>query len=191
MKIEPATLHRTDDPRLVGLVNALTGEKLVCARYAVPAGVDWENNGGLEYVHEVDLGVELITESGMHLELSWATPGRDEGLSMALEDETQHTRNELVDLVDVSDNREWTTVLGRAVELVVLSFHVHNDDSSDRPWSFRIGASGGSCVTISLGEICDHSLCYMPDNLVVVFDERTARSYEIPSSRQSAWGTTI
>ena len=191
IKIEPATLHRSDDPRLSAISAALVGERLVAARYAVPAGVSWEGYGGLEHVHEVDMGVELVTESGLVLGLSWSTPGREEGLSLALDRAGECPSNELIDLVDVSGQSEWSRVLGRLVEVVGVSFHVHADDSSIRPWAFRIGASGGTSVTVALGEVSDNVLRYMPDNIVVIFDEAVAREYQIPSSSQAAWGEIV
>jgi hypothetical protein len=190
-KIEPATLNGSDDPRLTALSAMLVGERLVSASYCVPAGVRWENYGDMEYVHEVDMGVELVTESGLVLGLSWSTPGREEGLSLGLDRRGECPSNELIDLVDVSRLSEWSAVLGRLIETVGVSFHVHADDSSTRPWAFRIGASGGSSVTVALGEVSHGALRYMPDNMLAIFDETIARDYQIPSSSQSAWGEIV
>jgi hypothetical protein len=191
LTIEPATLHQVDDSRLVGLAATLAGERLVCVRYATPSGASWVNYSDLEGVHEVDMGVELVTESGLVLELSWATPGREEGLALALGHGENRAPSDLVDLVDVSAIPDWSGLLGDLVEEVAVSFYVHNEGSSVRPWSFRIGVSNGSSVTVALGETSDHLIRYLPDNLVVIFEEATARNYEVADSLQSAWGEIV
>lgn len=191
IKIKPESLHRADDPRLSKLAATLVGERLVSVRYAVPTGIGWENFAGLEHVHEVDMGVRLVTESGCALELAWATPGRDEGLLISFDSIDDATSNDLIDLVDVGGDEEWRNVLGEPVELVAIAFHSHSDDSSIRPWSFRIGASGGHWVTVALGEVRDGDLHYAPDNMVVIFNEDTARNYEIPGNSESAWGGVV
>ncbi|MEU8049521.1 hypothetical protein [Micromonospora haikouensis] len=169
----------------------LAGERLLCARYATPSGSSWVNYSDLEGVHEVDMGVELATESGLALQLSWATPGREEGLALALGHGENRTPSDLVDLVDVSAVQDWSNVLGYFVEEVAVSFYVHDEGSSVRPWSFRIGVSNGLSVTVALGETSDHSIRYLPDGLVVIFEESTARNYEVSDSLQSAWGETV
>jgi hypothetical protein len=189
--IEPATLHQVDDRRLVGLATKLTGERLMCARYATLSGTRWINYSDLEEVHEVDMGVELVTESGLVLDLSWATPGREEGLALALGHRENRASSDVVDLVDVSAIQDWSSILGNFVEEVAVSFYVHDEGSSVRPWSFRVGVSNGSSVTVALGETSGHLIRYLPDNLVVIFKEATARNYEVADSLQSAWGEIV
>lgn len=190
-KIGPTTLHRSSDPRLSALSTALIGERLVSAQYAVPASAGWKNHSDLDHVHEVDMGVNLVTKSGLTLELSWSTPGREEGLALALDRTGECTSNELIDLVDVGGKLEWSGIIGHSIKSVGISFYVHADDSSVRPWSFRIEVSDAPSVTIALGEVSDNTLHYMPDNLLVIFDETIAQWYLIPDSPQSAWGETI
>ncbi|WP_155247699.1 hypothetical protein [Salinispora arenicola] len=189
--IKPATLHQVDDNRLVGLAATLAGERLMCVRYASPSGSSWVNYSDLEGVHEVDMGVELATESGLVLELSWATPGREEGLALALGRGENRASSDLIDYEDVGGVQDWSSVLGYFVEEVAVAFYVHDEGSSVRPWSFRIGVSNGSSVTVALGETSDHSIRYLPDNLVVIFEEATARNYEVSDGLQSAWGATV
>lgn len=191
MRIEPETLHQIDDPRLNELAAALVGERLSSVRYVAPAGAGWENYSDLEHVHEVEMGVELLMDSGLLLELSWSTPGLKEGLSLTLGPVGQHAANELVSVIDVSDHVAWSGVVGHLVEAVAVSFRSHSDDSSTRPWSFRVGTSGGPGVTVALGEVRERALHYMPDNIVVIFDETRARAYQIPGSFQPAWGEVV
>lgn len=191
LTIEPATLHEVDDSRLGELAAALTGERLIGARYVTPSGVNWVNYSDLEGVHDVDLRVELITESGFTLELSWATPGREEGLSLALGRDEEQALSELVDVVDVSSHQDWSRVLGGLVGVVAVSFCVHGDGSSIRPWAFRVGLSNGSSVTVALGETDGNLIRYLPDNLVVIFEADTAKRYEITDGLQSAWGSIV
>ncbi|MEU6642707.1 hypothetical protein ABZ863_09155 [Saccharomonospora sp. NPDC046836] len=191
LKIEPATLHRIDDPRLVSLVRNLVGERILRVRYSVPAGVIWQGDTELDHVHEVDMGVELVTDSGLVLELSWATPGSREGLAFTLDRLEELRPNKLVDLVEVSGRREWSRIVGYPVDKIGVSFHVYSYDSSVRPWSFRIEMSNGCSLVVALGEIDGRILSYMPNNIVVMLDEDVAGEYYVPDSLQSAWGETV
>lgn len=160
-QILPSTLHEANDPRLSELAATLIGERLF-ARYMMPSNASWDYKSDLEYVHEVDMGVQLVSESGLALELSWATPGREEGLSITLDAVENYPSTRFVDVLDVSECQEWAHILGRRIEILAISFHVHADDSSVRPWSFRIGVMGGLWVTVALGEIVNCSLVLMP-----------------------------
>ena len=191
LTIEPATLHEVVDSRLGELAATLAGERLIGARYVTPSGASWANYSDLEGVHDVDLGVELLTESGFILELSWATPGREEGLSLALGRDEDRALSDLVDVVDVSGHQDWSRILGGLVGAIAVSFCVHSDGSSIRPWSCRVGLSNGSSVTVALGETDGNFIRYLPDNLVVIFEADTARAYEIADGLQSAWGVIV
>ncbi|MFC8849460.1 MULTISPECIES: hypothetical protein [unclassified Micromonospora] len=189
--IEPATLHRADDGRLSELAGTLAGQRLVGARYVTPAGTGWSNYSDIEGVHDVGMGVELVTETGLGLELSWATPGRKEGLSLTLGREEERISSDLVDLVDVSGHQDWLGIIGSFVEMVAVSFCIHSDDLSVRPWSVRVGLSNGSSVTVALGETEGNFIRYLPDNIVVILNEAAARGYEIADGLQPAWGEVV
>lgn len=189
--IDPSTLHLRDDLRLIDLANLLRGERLISARYLLPSGMGWGGGGDLDHVHEVDMGVELLTESGIRLELSWSTPGVGEGLVIAFGAVMDCSEGQRLSSVDVSRDDQWSAILGYSVESVAIAFCFHDFTSSMRPWSFRLGLSGSSSVTIALGEIREGRLQYMPDNIVVIFDEATAQLYVVPNSPESAWGEVI
>jgi hypothetical protein len=180
--IEPATLHSADDPRLTKLAADLAGDTVTRVRYRLPSGRDF----AAESVHDVGSAVELVLGSGRVLVLSWGTPGLDEGLAIEVrEDGTDDDR------VDVSDDPHWSAVVGKPMEELAVAFFEYYYDSSVRPWSFRLGVSGGGSATVALGEVDGAEISYLPDNLVVIFDEARARDYRIVDALQSAWGTPI
>ena len=180
--IEPATLHGTDDPRLTKLAAELAGDPVTGVRYRLPSGTDLT----AEDVHDVGSAVELALGSGRVLALSWGTPGLDEGLAIEVrQDGTDGDR------VDVSDDPHWSAVVGKPIEELAVAFFRYYDDSSVRPWSFRVGVSGGGSATVALGEADGADISYLPDNLVVIFDEARARDYRIVDALQSAWGAPI
>jgi hypothetical protein len=180
--IEPATLHSADDPRLTKLAAELTGDPVTRARYRLPSGTDL----AAEDVHDIGSAVELALGSGRVLALSWGTPGLDEGLAIEVrEDGTDDDR------VDVSDDPHWSAVVGNPIEELAVAFFEYHYDSSVRPWSFRVSVSGGGSATVALGETDGAEISYLPDNLVVIFDEARARDYRIVDALQSAWGTPI
>ena len=169
--IEPATLHRADDPRLTRLAAELVGGRVTRVRYRLPSGTDF----AAESVHDVGSAVELTLGSGRVLVLSWGTPGLDEGL--AIEVREDGAAADRVDAsVDVSDDPHWSAVLGNPIEECALAFFEYYYDSSVRPWSFRVGVSGGGSATVALGETDGAEISYLPDNLVVIFDETKARA---------------
>jgi hypothetical protein len=183
--IRPATLHHAEDPRLAEVAAALTGEAVTGARYLVPAGV------GLHAIDDVDLGAELVFGSGQVLVLEWATPGIEEGLAIAVRDTSVDESLDLVDRIDVTDDPHWSGIIGNRVETLAVAFFHPDEDSPARPWSFRVGVTGGSSVTVALGEPDGSGIRYQPDNLVVIFDEAAARAYRIVGAIEPAWGSQL
>ena len=180
--IEPATLHSADDPRLTKLAAALAGDRVTQVRYRLPSGTDF----AAEDVHDVGSAVELALGSGRVLAVSWGTPGLGEGLAIEVRAGGADDEG-----VDVSDDPHWSAVVGEPIEELAVAFFEYYDDSSVRPWSFRVGVSGGGSATVALGEADGAEISYLPDNLVVIFDEATARNYRIVDALQPAWGTPI
>jgi hypothetical protein len=188
--IRPATLHRAEDPRLADLAAVLTGDRVTGVRYVMPTGVGWTADDALDNVHEVEMGVEVVVGSGRVLTLEWATPGIDEGLSIAVRDPGESPEGP-GNRVDVSDDARWAGIVGHRIDHLAVAFFEHYDDASVRPWSFRISVDGGAGATVALGEIDGSEIGYLPDNLVVIFDEATARGYRIADALQPAWGSVI
>lgn len=189
--IMPATLHRADDDRLLKLACTFVGERLAAVQYAMPAGVIWGNGGNDDLIHEVDMGVELISAAGYRVSFSWATPGSAEGISISLDRGGRRASDDLISYIDADHIGPWSSLIGHSVQAMAVSFHAHSDDASTRPWSFRLAADDGVSVVVALGEITGDRLNYLPDSLVVIFDAENARSYTIASSDQSAWGEVI
>lgn len=175
--------------QLIDLRRSLVGLGLESARYVMPSEVGWPGYHRDAQIHEIDMGLELVTSSGSVLAFSWAMRGIDEGLAIELRKSVERPAVD-ADLarIDVSPLPEWRNVLGRSVEGTAVGWHVPNEGSASMPWSFRLDF-GAANVVIALGEVVDWEVDYLPDSLVVIFDESVARSYCVTSESGSAWGS--
>lgn len=50
---------------------------------------------------------------------------------------------------------------------------------------------GDKCIVVALGALEDGAFVYLPDELVVAFDESIARELTMPSAVQSAGGEVV
>jgi hypothetical protein len=58
-------------------------------------------------------------------------------------------------------------------------------------WSVRLEFAGAQNVVIAQGALKQAGLTFLPDSLVVLFDDATARSYTLPESHQPAFGDLL
>lgn len=192
ISIPPRTLNAVDDSRLLRLAQTLVDSRVDLVRYILPAGAAWadgDRNG--RQIHDVDLGVELLMRSGSTLRISWATPGSDEGLAIDMFDTPSPPADRTIDCLDVTNRDEWRRYVDRPIEAVAVAFYSYDGISDDRPWSIRLGFASDRNVVIALGEVIDDAVSYIPDNLVVIFDEVHAHAYRVVDSRSSSWGELV
>ncbi|MGH9338550.1 MAG: hypothetical protein ACRD1R_02925 [Acidobacteriota bacterium] len=133
------------------------------------------------------MGVEIVLVGGAKLAVSWEMDGLNEGLSINLDSGDSNSEDRQGELVDVSTTDGWKRVLGRKIEGLAFASHIPNDGCPEALWSIRLDLSGTASVVIALGEMRGDHLGYLPDGLVVIFNEVEARSYRILSSSQSSW----
>jgi hypothetical protein len=192
ISLAPRTLNSIADPRLQQLRKALIGSEVVDVAYAMPPEAIWPHGHRSDaHVHEVDMGVDLSLGNGTTLRLLWATPGSDEGLAIELLDSQTVTKDDLIDSVNVASRGEWADITHHPIKSVGIAFYSYDGSAEDRPWSFRLEFANGMSVVFALGEVADDQLSYMPDSLVVIFDEAMARAYEVAEARSSAWGEML
>ncbi|MEU3776094.1 hypothetical protein AB0F11_23335 [Streptomyces sp. NPDC032472] len=130
--------------------------------------------------------MELVMASGITLALSWAMDGLNEGLAIELWEAGESNAGSIAETVDVSDHLEWATFLGGSIVNVTPALHVPNEGCPEMPWAFRLDFSNSLSLVIALGESKGSGFTYMPDSLVVIFDESTAAAYRIPASSTSS-----
>lgn len=137
------------------------------------------------------MGIELTNSSGWRSQFRWVMDDVQEGLGIAETPDDDHDVAPL-SLLDVSAEREWAPLLRRPITHVALAWHRPAEDALEAVWSVRLGFDSDE-VVIALGEAADdrETICYMPDSIVVIFDEDVARSYEPLSSLGSSWGGLI
>lgn len=71
------------------IFGSVVGEFVREIRYVVPHGEDWPEGHGESRVHEVDMAVELVMESGFSVVLSWEMDGPSEGLAIESKNSTE------------------------------------------------------------------------------------------------------
>ncbi|MCX5263198.1 hypothetical protein [Streptomyces sp. NBC_00199] len=134
------------------------------------------------------MAVDLVMSTGAALSLSWAMDGLNEGMAIELREPGESDADLPGDTVDVSDHVDWERFLGADIVEISPAWHVPNDGCPEMPWAYRLGFSNKSSLVIALGSTEGEGFTYMPDELIVFFDESLAASYTIPASDTSSRG---
>ncbi|MFF0706414.1 hypothetical protein ACFYVC_39595 [Streptomyces tendae] len=134
------------------------------------------------------MAVDLVMSTGAALSLSWAMDGLNEGMAIELREPGESDADLPGDTVDVSDHVDWERFLGADIVEISPAWHVPNDGCPEMPWAYRLGFSNKSSLVIALGSAEGDVFTYMPDELIVFFDESLAASYTIPASDTSSRG---
>lgn len=139
-------------------------------------------------VWEADLKIQLIFEGGGSLDVSWGTPGNDEGLvinygSSKLDDDANLIVYSLAGATDPMP----PPVLGGMVsglDIVTAQFdwagHV-------APWALLVSIGQGDGISVALGSLDQGAVGYSPDSLVLITDEAIGRGYMINGAHGPAW----
>lgn len=168
----------------------IAGESLDRVAYLVPGTSDVTKRRHYNSFDEVDMGVELTTVSGSKFCFMWVMDDVKEGLRLGRAE--PGSRPVPFKRLDVSSEPEWAELRGKTTTGVALAWHRPCDEALEAVWSVRLRFDRTS-VVIALGEAAHdrQTICYIPDSLVVIFDEVVARSYEPLSSQGSSWGGLI
>lgn len=193
LEILPWTVRKAGSAAYLKVAESIVGAKLSGVRYFIPDGNSWPGDLRKDRdVHEVDHGVELRLSGRIFVRIRWEMRGPDyEGIGVKVDNERIAWESDSVKNVDVSYSSEWRTLIGRRIERIGIASHSPSGQHWSAPWSFRVDLSGDAAFAIALGEDCDGILEYMPDNIVVIFNERLGVSYRIADSLESAWGEAL
>ncbi|MBP2337375.1 hypothetical protein JOF41_003553 [Saccharothrix coeruleofusca] len=134
------------------------------------------------------MAVELVMSTGATLSLSWAMDGLNEGVAIELREPEESDVDLPRDTVDVSGHVDWEMFLGAHIVEISPAWHIPNEGCPEMPWAYRLGFSNESSLVIALGVAKGRGFAYMPDELIVFFDEGLAASYMIPVSDTSSRG---
>ncbi|MQS10119.1 hypothetical protein [Streptomyces alkaliphilus] len=134
------------------------------------------------------MAIELGMESGSVLVLSWAMDGFNEGMAVEFRRPGESGTGLPGDPIDVSYHPDWENFLGVPIVSTKIAWHVPNEGCPEMPWSYNFEFSDESSLVIALGEAEGQGFTYMPDSLLVFFDEMLAAEYKIPASASSSLG---
>jgi hypothetical protein len=170
-------------------LRGVPGSRLAAVRYLVPAGGDWPDGLADGPVHEVTHGVELVVADGAVLSLMWQMDGCDEFLSVvaAAADSRPEAAGYLIDAIDVSGDPQWALRLGRDISTVRAALHTPAGTAREAIWAVRFALDGAPGFTVALGEVRDGLVRYIPDSVLVMFDEDGANEYLSPPGGTPAW----
>lgn len=116
--------------------------------------------------------------------VTWAISGDIQGL-MAVEGSAYHGAVDAV--FKATETQAWAPFVDEVVQSVEAQWQVSWEAAPETIWAFRLDFPSGS-VVVALGTD-DPQLDYMPDELVVVYDESKAKAFKPPHVEKSAWGT--
>ncbi len=171
------------------LLASLMGEQIEAVHYLFPLTSERAYRRHFKTFDEVDAGVELVLLSGRRLELRWEMHGEREMLSL-------RTHRDLSSVpawqsLDVSQTDDWAHMTFKPITAIAGAWH-SPCEGCEELWAVRLTCKAES-VVVALGEAGDDSrrIRYMPDSLVVIFDEPEARAYEPLASFGSSWGGIV
>ncbi|MGW5017463.1 hypothetical protein [Streptomyces cacaoi] len=186
--IQPWDTPERHRDQLENMLSLTSHKPLTGARYVVPESEGWPEGHRDDAVHEVDMGVELIMAGGHTVSFLWLMDGLNEGLAVELHGADPAPSRKSLSSVDVTCRAEWTNFIGETLVNLKTVRNVPNEGAPEAVWSYRLDFSNGRNLVIALGESKEAGLAYMPDALLVIFDNALAGSYRIPASRVSALG---
>jgi hypothetical protein len=136
------------------------------------------------------VGLELTASDGSVFSTVWQMEGYNEGLSFGPGDgESRHWRDELRRR-DVTDLPQWQPFLGIQITDVHVGWHVPNEGCPEAVWAIRLEFEGGRNLLVALGHADGAGgIKYLPDQVVIVFDQQLVQSYQIPAQTRSVWAT--
>ncbi|GAA1693161.1 hypothetical protein GCM10009765_48160 [Fodinicola feengrottensis] len=174
---------------LPGELAGLVGDSFEAIRYLQSRDASWPDGRAHGSVHEVDHGIDLVTNEvrGQGLSMMWEMSGEDEFLSLSSVELNSEIRNRL-DIVDVSNHPAWRSIIGREIVDIATSCHVSNENRPESMWAVRFTLAADVNFAVALGRLGPSGIAYQPDSLVVLFGATESKSYHIKSSMTSAWG---
>lgn len=192
--IKPVTRTSTELDALKSMIADVRGHSLVSVKYGVLTPPGWTGSTGaledlaIDSVY-LDFASATSAQGKTSLRITWAMNGVIEGLSITLAG--GDSLGEGVHLVDMTAAGPWSTTVGLAVEAVGLAWHRANAGSPLSVWGIRFSLSDRRILVIALGSMQGGIAEYLPDELVVFFDEESAASYRPLASISSAMGVLV
>ena len=168
----PSPLLRESFEAVADSLGDLVGQPLARVAYAMPTGFAWEHDVSIPAIHEAELAV-MLDFGGRITRLDWAQSGPDEGLALQMDSEfpAQWT------LREVSNVPAWSRLVGTPLGGVTLVWHQADAQAATTALAAGFRFLNGASVTVALGELAGGRPCYLPDQIVVLFDEDVARRY--------------
>lgn len=170
------------------VVSRLSGFAVTRVAYLIPATMAGNTRPHASGFEIAESGVRLIDPAGRHRDIRWAQDGFDEGLwfgeQTGPDDERLWSPN-----VQLVDSNSWPHRGQSSVVERVTVIWQQIGPSRFSIWSVRL-LLGGESIVVCLGER-DYETglpTYIPDCVMVLFDEQVAREYHPSASFDSAWG---
>ena len=155
-------------------------------RYLPPADGPAFAGGGEGFDADLTAVVLDLADRGSTI-ITWAMQGELEGLALLNDDGSYSGAAD--GIVDANTRVAWRAHRGHKIISVGAAWQVSGDGCPESLWAARLDFSTGSIV-IALGT-ADPDLEYMPDELVVVFDQSLAASYRPRHVSGSSWRSRI
>ena len=172
------------------ILQGLVGRQVVEVRYHVPVGVAAGGVSDSGMVDDVEQAIDLMVDDGSVVRAQWEMRGELEFLSVVRASGTDLIGS-FVDTVDVSGGDSWGRILGRTVSGVGVAWHASGSEELRAPFAIRLDFHGATSVVIALGELVGGVPSYLPDGVLVIFDETVAANYVFPGAESPAWGISI
>lgn len=182
-------LATTKEERCAGagaVAALLVGFRIDSVQYLRPAamrGLESQKGWGFEHA---EAGLTLRNADGENRSFRWTQRGFDEGLWIGESFETMASG--WVPDVNAIPVPSWKAFEGSTISSIAVAWQ-QIAPARYSIWSVRLDLADRS-VAIALGERDSDSgqLTYIPDCVVVIFNDSVGRRYRPPASLSSAWG---
>jgi hypothetical protein len=192
---KPAPVTANDIESLRAWAAGLNSRRLVGVRYWYWPDTEWPNGWSIDGVDEVAMEISFALDNGSTAVIAWAMAGFDQGvgenqgLALRLVARPFKPREGSLVPIEATELPQWAPLIGRKIVDVGAGWHVSDAGHPETVWSVKLTFDNSISVVVALGELERGSLHYLPDYLVVIFDEDLARTYGQPG--RTAWGDRV
>lgn len=181
----------TNREPLTDAMRAIIGKEIREVAYLYPAGIQELPVDCASRVHEVDHGIRLLMEDGVVVTLMWQLDGVCSALCVVPGSGHDAGITDLVDSYDVSAIPVWASMINQMITNIGVAWHSSEDGCPVTPWALRFEVGDNQRFIVTLAEMRDGRLAYIPDNIAVMFDDNIASSYKCAGGETSSWGFDV
>jgi hypothetical protein len=158
-----------------GVARCVAGGSLAMVEYDHLPSADGSSFTRLAEADGDLAAVRLTYADGHRCAITWAMDGTTEGLSLSTAADALASSS--AERIDVSQSPPWIPLIGRNVASLSLAWRRDAAAGKESLFALKCGTSGGASFVVALGGVSAEGIEYLPDEVVVIFDDAAAERY--------------